>query len=313
MRAVRSTGEGVEVVDVDEPDGPGVLLTMRTASICGSDFGYIAMGSRFVLGHELAGVTEDGRPVAVEAAFGCMTCEQCRRGDYNLCARIAETGLGHAMDGGMSRWFRAPAERLVDLPPGLDLADASLVEPASVAWHGLRSGNVGPGTRVAVVGGGAIGLLAVAGARAMGAPEVALEARHDAQIAAGERLGASRTGDGLYDVVVEAAGSPERARPGPSTSPRPGGASCSSASTRRASSRRSCRCSSRRCGWCRRSPTAATRMGTTWPRRPPCSPPNPEVAATLVTHRFPLEDAPRAFAAASDRAAGAIKVVIDIQ
>ncbi len=61
MRAVRSTGEGVEVVDVDEPDGPGELLTMRTASICGSDLGYIAMGSRFVLGHELAGVTEDGR------------------------------------------------------------------------------------------------------------------------------------------------------------------------------------------------------------------------------------------------------------
>jgi threonine dehydrogenase-like Zn-dependent dehydrogenase len=38
-----------------------------------------------------------------------------------------------------------------------------------------------------------------------------------------------------------------------------------------------------------------------------------EVAATLVTHRFPLEEAPRAFAAAADRAAGAIKVVIDIQ
>lgn len=50
MRAVRSTGDGVEVVDVDEPDGAGELLTMRAASICGSDLGYIAMGSRFVLG-----------------------------------------------------------------------------------------------------------------------------------------------------------------------------------------------------------------------------------------------------------------------
>jgi len=50
MRAVRSTGDGVEVVDVDEPDGAGELLTMRAASVCGSDLGYIAMGSRFVLG-----------------------------------------------------------------------------------------------------------------------------------------------------------------------------------------------------------------------------------------------------------------------
>jgi threonine dehydrogenase-like Zn-dependent dehydrogenase len=38
-----------------------------------------------------------------------------------------------------------------------------------------------------------------------------------------------------------------------------------------------------------------------------------EIAATLVTHRFPLEEAPRTFATASVRAGGAIKVVIDIE
>ena len=40
---------------------------------------------------------------------------------------------------------------------------------------------------------------------------------------------------------------------------------------------------------------------------------DPGVDAALVTHRFPLEDAPQAFTAAADRAAGAIKVVIDIE
>jgi 2-desacetyl-2-hydroxyethyl bacteriochlorophyllide A dehydrogenase len=312
MRAVRSTGEGVEVVDVDQPAGPGELLTMRTASICGSDLGYIAMGSRFVLGHELAGVTEDGRRVAVEAAFGCMTCAQCRRGDYNLCARIAETGLGLAVDGGMSHWFRAPVERLVDLPPGLDLADASLVEPASVAWHGLRSGNVGPDTRVAVVGGGAIGLLAVAGARAMGAPEVALEARHDAQIAAGERLGATTTDGGLYDVVVEAAGSPSALTRAVDLAA-PGG--CVVLIGVHTS------------GFeppflplllkeVRLVPAIAYGRhahGHDMAEAAAMLAADPELAATLVTHRFPLEEAPQAFAAAADRAAGAIKVVIDIE
>ena len=71
MRAVRSTPPGVAVVDADEPDGPGELITIRSASICASDFGYIQFGSQFLLGHELAGVTEDGRAVAIEAIFGC--------------------------------------------------------------------------------------------------------------------------------------------------------------------------------------------------------------------------------------------------
>ena len=55
MRAVRSTPPGVAVVDVDEPDGAGELISIRSASICASDFGYIEMGSQFLLGHELAG------------------------------------------------------------------------------------------------------------------------------------------------------------------------------------------------------------------------------------------------------------------
>jgi 2-desacetyl-2-hydroxyethyl bacteriochlorophyllide A dehydrogenase len=311
MRAVRSTGEGVEVVDVEEPDGPGELLTMRTAGICGSDLGYIAMGSRFVLGHELAGVTADGRAVAVEAVFGCMACAPCRRGDYNLCAGVAETGLGHAVDGGMSQWFRAPAERLVELSPGLDPDDASLVEPASVAWHGLRSGGVGPDTRVAVVGSGAIGLLAVAGARAMGAPVVALEARHRAQVAAGERLGATTTGDGGYDVVVEAAGSPSALARAVDLAA-PGG--CVVLIGVHASGfeppflpllLKEVRLVPA-IGYGRHAhghdmPEAAAMLAA-----------DPEVAATLVTHRFPLAEAPRAFATAADRAGGAIKVVIDI-
>jgi len=61
MRAVRSTKPGVTVVDVDEPDGPGELIKITSASICASDLGYIEMGSTMVLGHELAGCHR-GRP-----------------------------------------------------------------------------------------------------------------------------------------------------------------------------------------------------------------------------------------------------------
>ncbi len=154
MRAVRSTPPGVSVVDVDEPEGPGELIKITSASICASDFGYIAMGSNFVLGHELAGVTEDGRAVAIEAIFGCGECDLCLEGRYNLCATTGTTALGVMADGGMSEWFRAPARSLVDLPKGLDPSSACLVEPTAVAWHTVRLAGAGPtsGSRSSAAG-----------------------------------------------------------------------------------------------------------------------------------------------------------------
>jgi len=192
MRAVRSTPPGVAVVDVDDPDGPGELISIKSASICASDFMYIQYGSTFTQGHELAGVTEDGRAVAIEAIFGCGACEYCDAGLFNLCATTSTTALGMMVDGGMSDWFRAPARSLVPLPDGLAVEDACLVEPTAVAWHACRLAGVGPETRVAIVGGGAIGLMAVASARAMGAAEVSLEARYPHQVELGERLGATQ-------------------------------------------------------------------------------------------------------------------------
>ena len=109
--------------------------------------------------------------------------------------------------GGMSEWFRAPKRALVPLPAGLDPADASLVEPGSVAWHACHVAGVGPDTRVAVVGGGAIGILALIAAQAQGATDVAVEARHPHQREMVERFGGSETDGGQYDVVIEAAGS----------------------------------------------------------------------------------------------------------
>src|SRR5205085_2023390 len=190
MKAVRGIQGGVAIVDVDEPPGSGEVLEIKATSVCASDLMYIGFGTRKILGHELAGIRADGTPVVVEAVYGCMQCEQCRRGAYNLCPTHPERALGVTADGGMSQQFRAPSERLVPLPAGLDVHDAPIVEPASVSWHALRLAATGPGTRVAVVGAGALGLLAVAGARRMGADEVSIGARHPHQKEAGERLGA---------------------------------------------------------------------------------------------------------------------------
>jgi len=310
MRAVRGAEGGVIVDDVDEPPGAGELLDMRATSVCASDLLYLRLGSQRILGHELAGIREDGTAVVVEALYGCMECEQCERGLYNLCPTHGQRALGVSVDGGMAEQFRAPPARLVALPPGLDVRDAPIVEPASVSWHALRLGDVGPSTRVAVVGAGALGLLAVAGARRMGAEDVALEARHDHQREIGERLGAQVGAAGAYDVVIEAAGTAESmARAIDLVGPRGTvvvlGVHLGAVELnwmplfhREASIVPSL-------GYCRheggREMEDAARMLAD----------DPEITRSVITHRFPMEDAAEAFRVAGDRSAGAIRVVIE--
>ncbi len=284
-----------------------VIIDVVSSSICGTDFGLVAMGSEgYTLGHEFAG-TVDGALYAVEPSIYCGVCEECRAGHTQRCTG-EHANLGVFSDGGLSDHASVPAYSLTALPDGLPVGDACLVEPASVSWHGVRRAQVVPGERVVVVGGGSIGLLAVAALRAMG-HEVALEARHPHQHEAGRRLGATAP-SGEYDVVIEAAGSEsglarcaELARPGGrivllgvyhSLVPVPG-----IPTIVKELSWMAAMAYERHDGVREFDETAAMLAA------------NPDIAATLITHRFPLDDAAEAFRVAEDRASGAIKVVLE--
>ncbi|MCX4815208.1 alcohol dehydrogenase catalytic domain-containing protein [Streptomyces sp. NBC_01239] len=296
-------------MDTDEPGGEGELVRVTAVGICGSDLAYLRRGSTQIVGHEIAAVAEDGTPVAVEAVARCGACTWCLGGRYNLCEVAGRDILGMTVPGGMAEYCRAPRSALVPLPPGLSPDDAALVEPGAVAWHACRKGEVGPGNRVAVVGAGTIGLLAVAAALRMGAPEVGLVARHPFQTAAGERLGATAS-SGPYDVVIEASGSESGLH--------------------------------RALELVRALGTVVTvgvfPPGITWPYRaaflkearvvPSMAygqddtgarefdlsarmlADRPDIARTLITHRFGLGDAVRAFEVAASRPPGTFKVVV---
>ena len=308
MRAVRTTAGQVEVVEVPSPQGEGVRVKVVSAGICGSDLHLMGSIEGVTLGHEIGGVTGDGRPVAVEPLSPCRECRACRRGDYNLCGRGAAMIHGIGRDGGMAEEILVPESAVVPLPAGLDPRNASMVEPLAVVVHGLRRARLRGDERVAVVGGGNIGLCAVAAARASGA-EVALIARHDAQREAGERLGAVPA-EGEYDLVVEAAGTESAladavrwARPGGRISivgsywspvAMPGGDMCFKEIDLIPSSLYG------REGTVRDIEVATALLAA-----------NSEIPRALITHRFPLEAAAEAFTAAGDRSAGAIKVVLE--
>jgi len=307
MRAVRSIHGEPTLVDVDEPAGDWPLLEVGSASICGSDLALLSWGLPVTIGHEIAG-TVDGKAYCVEPTLHCGTCDQCRIGATQRCRGSATHGLlGVAFDGGLAERVRVPADSLVPLPEGLPVADASLVEPFAVCWHGLRKVSAAPGERLLVVGGGAVGLLAVAAARAMGL-QADLEARHPHQREAGERLGAGSP-QGEYEIVVEAAGTDsamaaclDRAAPGGRIAVL--GVDHGNRSVpgipwlMKELTLTSSLCYSR--GAVHEFAQAAEVLAA-----------DPQIAATVVTHRFSLDDVEEAFRVAQDRSSGAIKVVVE--
>jgi len=316
MKAVRSTGRGVTVEQVDEPDVEGFMrIAIKSASICATDLLYIRWGSREILGHELAGVLDDGTPVAIEGIFGCGACPHCDRGDYNRCARMGERALGMNWPGGMSEYYAAPRRALVELPKSLDVRNACLCEPGAVAWHGCRVGGVGTDSSVAIVGAGAIGLLAVASAQAQGARDVALEARHAHQRELGERLGATPAAS-LYDVVIETGGSEsalhrsvELARPG-GTVVVIGVHDQAIAFPHRAAFSRELKLAFA-VGYCGGRQSASGGARREFAEVADLLGARPELVDALITHRFGIEDAPEAFRVAADKRQGVRRVVVN--
>lgn len=208
MRAVRGTSEGLEVVDRPEPEaGPDrEVIRVSRAGICGSDLHMIAEGfSGVTLGHEFAGRRADGTLVAVRPTGACGSCASCAAGRINLCASAFGAFHGGFIDGGWADQVGVDRSVVFPVPASVTPGAAALVEPLAVAVHGVRRTTIDSGRRVAVIGGGSVGLAVVAVLAHLG-HEVDIEARYPHQRQAAENLGATVGLQGTYDVVIDGVG-----------------------------------------------------------------------------------------------------------
>jgi len=225
--AVTRGGSSLAVERVARPEpGPGEVRVRVTAcGICGSDLhllraGFMAPGH--TPGHEMAGRVDalgsgvrglrEGQAVAVEPFRSCGSCALCAAGRDPLCREARLLGV-HA-PGGLAEYVVAPARRLFPAPDDLAAPLAALAEPLAVSVHGLRRGALVAGERVVVLGAGSVGLLTLLAARALGAGETWITARHAHQAEVARQLGAARVlaegeapapGDEA-DLVVETVG-----------------------------------------------------------------------------------------------------------
>jgi L-iditol 2-dehydrogenase len=189
MRALRfGEGGAVTLADVPVPEiGPGeALMETRAAGICGSDLldWYAAKKAGTVAGHEVSGEIVALGPGVKGFAVGdrvvphhhaaCLVCEACRRGRFVHCPEWRSSRLD---PGGMAQRVRIPAGNLSrdtqKVPASLSFEEASLVEPLGTVVKAFRQGRFHHDDRLLVIGLGTAGQLAIRYAKMLGARGIA--------------------------------------------------------------------------------------------------------------------------------------------
>ncbi|MCL4533947.1 MAG: alcohol dehydrogenase catalytic domain-containing protein [Bacteroidetes bacterium] len=217
MKAVRFTGPmEAEVVEMPPPTlQPGeVRVKVARAGICGSDI-HRYHGTHFfgtgpiVPGHECAGTVVEvppgvdaqvGQRVAIMPMTTCGECPACRQGRLNQCQDVKV--MGPHRPGCYAEEVPVLASMLRPLPDEMSFDEGALVEPTAVAVHCVNRGQVEPGERVAVLGAGSIGLLIQQVANAKGAGYIFSTGRVDGKMALARQMGADETANVTREEVV---------------------------------------------------------------------------------------------------------------
>ncbi len=175
--------------DVPQVQHDEVLIKVAAVGVCGSDVHYYREGrlgnftveNPLILGHELSGTivavgseadpARVGQRVAVEPQRPCGKCQQCRRGQYNLCRRM-EFYATPPIDGAFAEYVVIQDAFAHDLPDSVSFEIGALLEPLSVAVTSVRKARLTPGSSVLIAGAGPIGIICAQTARAFGAARV---------------------------------------------------------------------------------------------------------------------------------------------
>jgi L-iditol 2-dehydrogenase len=186
----------VQRIAIPSVGDPSVAVELGACGICGSDVRYFAgenpwalhtLGKNLpsppnmVLGHEVAGtVRENGkaRRVAILAYRACGKCESCVTGNENRCDDMEH--FGHSagwkpmpfFPGGMAHHFRIWKGFDYTIPDSISFEEATFLDGLAVAVHAVSQSGVGTRDLLGILGLGPIGLLAAQVARARGAAEV---------------------------------------------------------------------------------------------------------------------------------------------
>ncbi len=188
-----------------------VLLKVRTCGICGSDVHGMdgSTGRRVppvIMGHEAAGVVAEvgknvtgwnpGDRVTFDSTISCGACWFCQRGLINLCdhRRVLGVSCGeYRQHGAFAEYLALPTRILYRLPDAVSFEQAAMVEPVSIAVHGVARTPVSLGDTAVVMGTGMVGLLVVQALRVAGCGKIIAVDLEPQKLKLAETLGADVT------------------------------------------------------------------------------------------------------------------------
>ena len=230
MKAIVINSPGdIRYAETDTPYvGPRDVLTrVRFCGICGTDLSILSGDMTLIreghikypvrIGHEWSGIVElvgkevvgikAGDRVVGDNFVSCGKCPNCLKGDYNQCENGRAVGTVKCWDGAFAQYILMPEWHMHILPDNIDLEEAALIEPTTIAYNGLLQCDINNESNVLVMGTGAIGLAAVTLSKILGAKKVIIAGRKSSKLEVGRQMGADTvinvTKESLKDVVMQ--------------------------------------------------------------------------------------------------------------
>ncbi len=229
-RAAIADGNGnfsIEQITIDDPQGDEVLVQMKAAGICHTDWDSQSWGKTLIMGHEGAGVVarigpqvstlREGDAVILNWAVPCYQCFACREGNQHLCEVNSAVVAGNKVSGGHARLQAStrggvPIERAFSLGTMAEYAlvresaavkivvdipfpSAAIISCGVMTGYGsvVNVAKVKRGTSVVVLGAGGVGLNVIQGARISGAAKIiAIDINHS-RLEMAKEYGATHT------------------------------------------------------------------------------------------------------------------------
>jgi Zn-dependent alcohol dehydrogenase len=234
-RAAVADGAGgyrIDEVEVGAP-GPGeVRVAIKASGVCHTDLKVLPRWPAMIMGHEGAGVVIDigagvtnvapGDRVLLNWAMPCGNCFTCRRGLHNLCENKPRIGGGRILRGGrgletsfglgtMSMATVVPHQAVIRIDVDIPFTSACILGCCVMTGYGsvVNVAQVEPGSSVAVIGAGAVGICTIQAARIAGAGEIIAVDVNPAKLKYAKAFGATqailadRADEGLARAAAE--------------------------------------------------------------------------------------------------------------